>query len=156
MKQMRSLLPKVILISVLLASCSQDNSEWKPKAQDPEFLHRSVKQITDIIVHDIFSPPVAARIYVYMSVAGYEAAIHADSKYVSLAGQLHGLEPVPQPEPNVEYSYSLASAEAMLKVGRALVFSEDKLDNFYNKVRQEFKDTGMPDDVFERSVAYGT
>ena len=57
-------------------------------SEGPEFLHRSVKQITDIIVHDIFSPPVASRIYTYMSVAGYEAAIHQDDEVVTFAGQL--------------------------------------------------------------------
>src|SRR6187397_122397 len=103
---------KILFISVVSAvflfSCS-DPDEWKSRAQDPEFLHRSVKQVTDVIVHDIFSPPVASRIYTYMSVAGYEAAIHQDEKYVTLAGQLKGLEPVPKPEEGVEYCYQLAS-----------------------------------------------
>jgi len=154
---MKNFLSRVFFLSLVLVSCTDDdNGEWKEKARNPEFLHRSVKQITDIIVHDIFSPPVASRIYAYMSVAGYEAAIHEDAKYVSFAGQLNGLEAFPQPETGKEYCYPLASVQAMLKVGRALVFSEDKLDNFYNKVMQEFKDTGMPDEVFERSVAFGT
>ena len=56
----------------------------------------------------------------------------------------------------MEYCYQLASTQAALKVGRALVFSEDKMDVFYDGIMQEFKDSGMPDDVFERSVAYGT
>lgn len=43
----------------------------------------------------------------------------------------------------------------MLTVGRALVFSEDKMDVFYNNIMQEFKDSGMPEDIFERSVSYG-
>ena len=84
----------LILFSVVFISCSSDENEWKFKVERAEFLHRSVKQVTDVIVHDIFSPPVAARIYTYMSVAGYEAAIHQDKKYVTLAGQLAGLEPV--------------------------------------------------------------
>jgi hypothetical protein len=148
---------KGLFLSLVLVACSNvDSGEWKANTQKAEFLHRSVKQITDIIVHDIFSPPVAARIYAYMSIAGYEAAIHQDAKYVSLAGQLNGLEAFPQPEAGQEYCYPLASVQAMLKVGRSLVFSEDKLDNFYNTIMLEFKDTGMPDDVFDRSVAFGT
>jgi hypothetical protein len=130
--------------------------EWRSKVDRPDFLHRSVKQVTDVIVHDIFSPPVAARIYAYMSVAGYEAAVHRDPQYITLANQLTGLEPVPQPQQGVEYCYELASVQAMLKVGRTLVFSEDKMDVFYDKIMQEFRDTGMPDDIFERSIAYGT
>ena len=153
---MKWLLKSFVLLSLILVSCTKESVDWKPKAEDPEYLHRSIKQITDIIVHDIFSPPVASRIYAYTSVAGYEAAIHQDNKYISLAGQLNGLEPLPQPDKNLEYCYTLASVQAVLKVGRALIFSEDKMDAFYNKIMQEYKDTGMPEEVFDRSIAFGT
>ncbi len=125
------------------------------KVQNPDFLHRSLKQITDVIVHDIFSPPVASRIYAYASIAGYEAAIQEDAAYISLAGQVKGLTEVPKPEQGEEYCYPLASVQAMLKVGRTLVFSEDKMDVFYEGLMKEFRETGIPDDVFERSVEYG-
>lgn len=146
---------KIAVIALLLVSCSADDA-WRSKVQNAEYLHRSIKQVTDVIVHDIFSPPVASRIYTYVSVAAYEAARPLDSTCVSLAGQLHGLAPVPQPEKGKEYCYPLASVQAALKVGRALVFSEDKMDVFYESIMQEFKNTGIPEDVFERSVAYGT
>jgi hypothetical protein len=152
---MKNAVLSLLLFSGFLVSCSSDDSEWRTNIDRPDFLHRSVKQVTDVIVHDIFSPPVASRIYTYMSVAGYEAAIPQDKKYVTLAGQLTGLEPVPQPQEGVEYCFQLASVQAMLKVGRALVFSEDKMDVFYDKIMQEFKDAGIPDEVYERSIAYG-
>lgn len=145
-----------LLFLSLVYSCSTETKDWRSKADKAEFIHKSVKQVTDIIVHDIFSPPVASRIYAYMSIAGYEAARHEDKKYLTMAGQLNGLNPFPEPEPGQEYSYSLAASQAMLKVGRALVFSEDKLDAYYNKVMDQFKETGMPADVFDRSIAFGT
>jgi hypothetical protein len=144
----------VFLISIMI-SCTSDTGEYKTKVQNPDFLHRSLKQITDVIVHDIFSPPVASRIYAYASIAAYEAAIHQDPAYISLAGQVNGLTEVPKPVEGQEYSYPLASVQAMLKVGRALVFSEDKMDVFYEDLMKEFRDTGIPDDVFERSIEYG-
>lgn len=143
------------LLTIIAFACSEDDHQWKAEVDRADFMHRSVKQVTDVIVHDIFSPPVATRIYTYMSVAGYEAAIHLDNSYATLAGQLTGLEPVPSPEQGVEYCFQLASVQAMLKVGRTLVFSEDKMDVFYAKIMQEFKDTGIPEDVYERSIAYG-
>ena len=146
----------IIVLFVLLAACSRERADWRDRAENPERVHRSIKQITDIIVHDIFSPPVASRIYAYVSVAGYEAARQQDDKFISFAGQLNGLDAFPKPEAGQEYCYALASSQAVLKVGRALVFSEDKLDEFYTRIMEEYKDTGIPDDVFERSVAYGT
>jgi len=151
---MKKIIPIVSLVAVLF-SCSAP-ADYHKKADNPERLHRSVKKITDIIVHDIFSPPVASRIYAYASVAAYEAARHQDSTLVTLAGQLHGLEPVPEPEKGVEYCFPLAAVQAILKTGRVYIFSEDKLDEFYNTILEEYRSSGMPDDVYQRSIDYGT
>lgn len=149
----------IVLIAVcILHACSVSVSNEKyysGNVQDPSLLHRSVKQVTDVIVHDVFSPPVASRIYVYMSVAGYEAAIHQDPKFVSLAGQLNGLKEVPKPEAGKEYCYPLASVASMLAVGKALVFSEDKMEAFESNIMDEFRAKAIPKDVFDRSIAYG-
>lgn len=147
----------MLFVAGITCACSVSisNEDYKPIVNNADFVHRSVKQVTDVIVHDIFSPPVASRIYVYMSVAGYEAAIHDNPRFISLAGQLKGLEPVPAPEAGFEYCFPLASVEAILTVGKALVFSEDKMDAFHAKMMDEFRDAGVPEEIFERSTAYG-
>ena len=145
----------LVLTSILMCACSTGSVEDKAIAHNPEFLHRSVKEITDRIVHDIFSPPVAARIYAYSCIAGYEAMVPSDPTYNSLSGQLNGLEPVPQPDLTLEYCFPLASIQATLQVGRALIFSESDLDEFYEQVMTELKQSGIPDDVYDRSIEYG-
>lgn len=145
----------VVVFVLSCVSCQTNDDAWKAELRSANYLHRAIKQITDVIVHDIFSPPVASRIYVYSSVAAYEAAIHGDDKYQSLAGQLRGLEPVPAPEKGVDYCFELASVQAAFKVGRTLVFSEDKMDEFYTSLMEEYREAGVPDEVIERSVAYG-
>ncbi len=145
----------VFLITLFVFSCSSNDGEYKTKVQNPEFAHRSIKKVTDLIVHDIFSPPVASRIYAYASIAGYEAIIPQDSSFVSLAGQVRGLTATPKPEKGVVYCFPLASMQAVYKVGRALVFSEDKMDEYYKGLMTEFVATGIPDDVYDRSIEYG-
>jgi len=149
---------RILLVTIgilFLVSCKDNSGSYKTKVQESEYFHRAMKEITDRIVHDIFSPPVASRIYTYATVAGYEAIIHQDKNYRSLAGQLNGLKEFPQPDSTKEYCYPLAATQAMLKVGRTLIFSEADLDKFYVVEMQKFKDAGVPDDVFERSVAFG-
>jgi PAP2 superfamily len=145
-----------LILCLLAMACSTKHEEYKKRVQHSSYIHRSVKQVTDRIVHDIFSPPVASRIYAYTTIAGYEALRPQEPHYKSLAGQLHGLEPVPQPDSTLEYCFPLASSEAILKVGRALVFSEPQMDEFIKKIREEFRKDGVPEDVFDRSVAYGS
>ncbi|HMV10550.1 MAG TPA: vanadium-dependent haloperoxidase [Cyclobacteriaceae bacterium] len=145
-----------ILAIFLFAACDENSVSWQVKTGDPEIMHRSIKQITDVIVHDIFSPPVAARIYAYVSVAGYEAGVPGDKRFQSLAGQLNGLTAVPQPDPGLEYCYRLASVHAMLKVAKVLVFSEEKIESFHDEILLQFKEMGMPEDVYDRSIEYGS
>src|SRR5690606_29827819 len=145
-----------LFLGVLVVGCgSPVNEGWRSEASNPEFLHRAMKQVTDVIIHDIFSPPVASRIYGYASIAAYETSIQGNPAFVSLAGQVNGLEPVPAPEEGVEYCFQLAAVRAAINVGRALVFSEGKMDAFHTTVLNEYKPIGLPDDGVQRSVEYG-
>src|SRR5262249_49894321 len=49
------------------------------------------------------SPPVASRSFAYMGVAVFEAVASGSDELTSLAGQLHGLTPVPSREPGKTY-----------------------------------------------------
>lgn len=148
------LLPGIFLSFLLLSGC-QDPNKWRETSQDPAFIHRSMKKLTDVIVHDIFSPPVASRIYAYPSIAAYEVLLQEHPGYISLAGQLKELEPLPLPEAELDYCYPLAATHAFLTVGKALIFSEEKIEAFEQQVYQEFRKMGMPSAVYERSLVYG-
>ncbi len=136
-------------------NCSTPPEVYGPKAENPEFLRRSLKQLSDVIVYDIFSPPVASRVYAYPCIAAYETLASTSQSHRSFAGQLKGLTPVPAPEAGKEYCFPIASTHAFLTVGKALVFSEDSIVHFENQLAKEFKEIGVPSAVRERSIAYG-
>ncbi|MFT4023543.1 MAG: hypothetical protein QM664_07150 [Flavihumibacter sp.] len=124
------------------------------QATDAEAVHRAVKKVTDIIVHDVFSPPVASRTYAYISVAGYEAGRHAHPGYVSLVNQLRGFTAVASPEPGKKYNYTIAACHALLLVGKAMVVSEDSLRRYDDALMTAFKKQA-PNDVWQRSKLFG-
>lgn len=144
----------ILFLSVFQA-CKSGNKEYQTKAKNPEFIHKGVRRLTDIIRHDIFAPPISARIYAYSSIAAYEALVPGYPEYQSLAGQLTGLQPGPQPEAGKEYCYPLASVNAMLTMGKQLVFSEGDVQELEETLFQEFANMNMPQDVYDRSMAYG-
>lgn len=128
---------------------------WKNRSEKAEYIHRSIKQITDVLVYDIYSPPVASRTYAYISIAGYEAAVAGEPAYQSLSGQLHGLSSLPKPNAGKEYSYTLASVHAILTVGKSMVVSEDRIQAFHEQIKKEIRNSGMPSDVYTNSIAFG-
>ena len=145
----------IFLLSTIF-SCEQVNPDYPQEAANPTFFHRSMKQLTDVIVHDIFSPPQASRIYVYPSIAAYECLVSENgSKYQTLAGQLTALNALPQPESGKEYCFPLASIHAFLTVGKALIFSEATIETFESEIYAEFESIKMPAAVYKRSMEYG-
>jgi hypothetical protein len=149
---------RIVLAFALLAafvSCKKTNPNYQQEAANPKFLERAQNMLTESIIHDIFAPPVSSRIYMYASVAGYEGAIHADKRFRSFVGQLNGFEKVAQPEAELEYCYPLVSTRAFLSVGKKLTFAQELYVEFDKQIEADFRKTGMPDEVYERSVALG-
>lgn len=140
-------------VMILLIGVS--SISWKEKTENAEYIHKAIKQITDIMVYDIYSPPVAGRTYAYISIAGYEAARGGSRSNTSFSGQLKGMPAMPQPVEGKKYSYTLAAVKAILTVGRAMVVSEQKVDTFYTAIVKEFRASGMPEEVVNNSIAYG-
>ena len=146
-----TLLPAV----ALHLSCANTGVDFRAKPAEAELLHDAMQQLTNVIVYDIFSPPQASRAYAYASVAAYEALRHEHAGYRTLAGQLNGLEPLPAPEPDAETYFPLASLHAFMTVGKTLTFSQERMDSVRAAMHEEFRRRGVPQPVFERSVAYG-
>ena len=71
-------------------SCSETNNiNYKEQLSDPELFQAAMQNLTDIVVYDIFSPPVASRVYLYPSVAAYEIMAYFNSdNFNSLKGQV--------------------------------------------------------------------
>lgn len=120
-----------------------------------EPLHDAMQQLTDVVIYDIVSPPQASRVYTYATVAAYEVLRQDHRGYSTLAGQLNELTPVPAPAPDRAYDFALAGVHAFLVVGRALTFSQARMDSVITASHARFRQTGVRADVFARSIAYG-
>ncbi|WP_018615161.1 vanadium-dependent haloperoxidase [Segetibacter koreensis] len=144
-----------LLIPFLFVACARNERKADPKLlTDTNLLHNNIKQITEVIVHDVFSPPVASRIYAYTNLASYEAIRFARPGYVSIAAQLNGVEKLPEPEKNKKYNYLLAATKAAFTVAEKITFSADTLANYQNNVYEDFKSL-LDKDTYNRSIAFG-
>lgn len=127
--------------------------DGKAGPAETALLQESVSALTDVIVHDIFSPPVASRIYAYASVAAYECARYENGG-ASLAGMLNELEKLPQPDTSA-CLFWLASIEAFYEVGSALIFSEQMLAERKRQVDSTIALLGIPTSLERNSREWG-
>lgn len=145
------------ITSVFYYSCQKTSSpkEYNAKASDPKLFHETATQLTDVIIHDIFKPPVASRIYSYSFLAAYEALVPSAPAYQSLAGQINQFTAAPKPETGAAYCFPLASVKAFTVVGRTLTFSGNMWDDYEKGLFKKYQEMGIPKDVYERSIQFG-
>ena len=130
-----------------------DPAAAPPEASDPELLHGAMLRITEVMTYDIFSPPVASRVYAYASVAAYEALAPSRPDLVTLAGQLNGFEAPPAPTEAVHGP--TAAVYAALAVGEALTFSDEEIEAYRSSVEARLDAAGMDHRLRAQSRSYG-
>ncbi|MEO5682297.1 MAG: vanadium-dependent haloperoxidase [Chitinophagaceae bacterium] len=145
----------LFLITALLAGlcgCKQKNTV---PLNEAGILHQNQDLLTQVIIYDVFTPPVASRIYVYASLASYEALRFSKNGSASIAAQLNDFGKMPVPEKGKTYNYTLAATKAFFTVVRNIkVFSVDSLQAYETTVYNNFRDI-LDDSVYQRSIAFG-
>ena len=142
----------ILLVVLMAVGCTTDTT-YKSELKNPELFQSAVKNLSDIIVYDIFSPPVASRVYMYPTIAAYEIMAQAYPEgYKSLAGQLNGL--TTPPAISEEVAPELAALYAYNQIGKTLIFSENKMEAFQAKLDGKVNDMGVPRSVRKASKAY--
>ena len=112
----------LFLSFLFIVSCKKEGIQIE--TNDFHFL---VDEVTEVMIHDIFSPPVASRIYAYPNIAAYEVLNSENGKYQSLSHQLNDLTAVESLPKNEQTNKRLAALIAYLDVAKELVFSKEEL-----------------------------
>ncbi len=137
-----------------ISACQELKTPEEAGATNPELLHDAVHKVTNIMVHDIFSPPVASRVYGYASIAAYEAIALNDGAFKSLGEQLNEFTEGPEAT-NPEVVTEFASLHAFLKVSDALIFSAEMLEEYRDSVYASLRNAGLSKSAYEASIEYG-
>ena len=126
--------------------------ESEPLTVDAAEFQASVDKVTQVMVHDIFSPPVASRIYAYPNIAAYEIIAGSNEGYQSLAGQLPGLGAIPSSEDS-DVVPEVAALVAHMEVSKTLIFSEEMMQSYADSIYAAWEAKNPAQ--FNASKAYG-
>ncbi len=152
---MRKLTSLTIGLLVILSSCGPKHDQAQLDAYFEDSLAKYNRKLTDVIVADIFTPPVASRIYAYSNIAAYEGVRFMDSSRPSLVGQLNGLENLSLPDAGKSYYYPLVSLVAFNSVAKSLVYDLERVEKMHIQLLDEVQDIGIDSEMYENSISYG-
>jgi PAP2 superfamily len=144
-----------ILMLVLAVSCQQKEMKQQQSVPaDASYLNQSVRRLNDVVIFDIFSPPVASRVYAYSALAAFEAGRWMDTSYHSLTAQLNGFPEMPEPDPGKTYDFRIAGTRAFFSITQKLTFTKDSSRITEEQILKEMKD-GVDNEVYKTSISFG-
>lgn len=141
---------RFILLIGLLSFAGALNIEAQQKEQT---LHDLNKLLVNTVMTDLFTPPLAARIYTYPNIAFYECIRYDDPAMITLAGKLNGLKSLPA-LPNNKIDNFTAACVAYTYVAQSLVGSEYKFGDWRKIFTDSILQKNDPE-ITRLSVDYG-
>ncbi len=139
----------LLILTLILTSCQKN----EPIVVTTDDYHNAIDKLTEIQVHDIFSPPVSSRIYAYSNIAAYETLRAGDSEYRSLVGQVNELTPVPKPEDTTGLNLEVSAIVAFYEIGKKLIFSEERIEKYRDSIFNQWEKRNP--ESFRKSETYG-
>jgi hypothetical protein len=141
---------KYLIHSIAIVSLANPLNAQQGKGN---WIYRCNEKLVEIIMEDLFTPPVASRVQLYPNIAAYEVICFKDKTQSPLAGHLNGLSRMDAPSANVDIS--LASMIAFTTVARRLVYSEYLVDQFQENEISDWKNQNNDTAILAASVNYG-
>lgn len=146
-------------VSLISVGCQKEylsKAEIRDHLNQGELFLESVEKLTDIQVHDIFSPPVASRVYVYPCIAAYEAILLGSPEKERFTKRLHDFQPLELEMDTANVSFELAAIYAFNEVGKQLIFSEDKMMSWQQEVDSLVNTWQVNPQMIKQTKAYAS
>lgn len=141
-----------LLILVVLFSCTKSQPAY------PQFSSQQISQViakmTDIMVHDVTNPPLAARFFSYVCLAGYEVVAQNDSASPSMHGVLNKYPKIERPKTASGYAYQLSSLLAMIETARKMQPSGSSFEQYEQQFLDSCRRNGFSQEVIDSSLSY--
>ena len=142
----------ILLIGIAFWSCRQ------PKVNDTFFKAKDIGQVitqmTDLMIHDVTNPPLAARFFSYVTLAGYEIVSQNNPSFKSMHGVLNGYPDLKKQDSIKGYSYRLSAVLAMIETAKKMQPSGQLLNDYENKFLDTCLANGFTDETIEQSKKY--
>jgi hypothetical protein len=141
-----------LAVICMLVSC-RGKRDYRSFISDPVLYCKTVKQLNNVVLENNFPPMIASRNYAYANIAAYEVVVVFDNRFVSLAGQIKHLPPLPAFD-TAHVNYQLATLLAFCKVGEAVTFPEGSMQEYVNKLKHEADSAGLSSSVITASQRF--
>jgi hypothetical protein len=138
---------------ILLFSYCQNKLQGVPALSSKE-IPQVVEAMTDLMVHDITNPPLAARFFAYACLAGYEVLAQHDSHLRPMNGVLNEFPKIEKPKIDGECPPSVSAVLAMLETAQKMQPSGSQLESYEKRWLDSLANSGFSQMALDNALKY--
>ncbi|WP_174238664.1 vanadium-dependent haloperoxidase [Pedobacter sp. L105] len=105
------------VICLVISGCHHHQKKISLSNRD---IAKVIHQMSDVMIHDVTNPPLAARFFAYTCLSGYEIVSENDKHVKSMHGVLNEYPSISIPEKLGNYDFQLSAVLAMYKTAEKL------------------------------------
>lgn len=150
---MKHLIQYIILIFMITISSCTTRTQKEPVLTS-DVIGQVIDQMTEVMIHDITNPPLAARFFSYACLAGYEIVSQHDTTYKSMHGILNEYPEFRRADSIQQYNVQLSAVLAMLQTAQKMQPSGKMLAQFEQRLMDSCRQLGFDEDVVYNSWRY--
>jgi hypothetical protein len=120
----------------------------------PSDMERVIQQMTDVMIHDITNPPLAARFFAYSCLAAYEVVALNDPAFLSLSGKLNEFSAIKSPEVTAEINKDIAALLAIYETAKVLQPSGKLMGELEQKWIDSLLNMGVSEEIMKHSLEF--
>lgn len=143
-----------IAISILIFFCGCNSAKKPAPTFATKEISKVITEMSNLMIHDITSPPLAARFFGYTCLAGYEIVVQNDKEYKSLRGVVNGYPEIAKPDSIKGYNTQLASVLAMMETAQKMQPSGKLMAAFEMKFLDSCRTIGFDEETIIQSQKY--
>lgn len=140
---------------MLMGTACQDKEDSLENMDDKVWLHSSVAKVTDILVFDVTSPPLASRSYVYPCLAAYYSLQPFESELSPVLPLLNGWNSDQELPDTTGVHHGFAAVASFLETARNHIYSQDKLQLWIDSVYLAYQ-ASLPQKQYDATLQYAT
>ena len=120
----------------------------------PSDMEMVIQQMTDVMIHDITNPPLAARFFAYSCLAAYEVVALNDPVFISLKGKLNEFPEIKRPAVTAEINKDIAALLAIYETAKVLQPSGKLMGELEQKWIDSLLNKGVSAELMKQSLDF--
>ena len=143
----------ILIFTLLLSIEGCKNKDKQPELSTTD-ISKVLNAMTDIMIHDVTNPPLAARFYSYALLSGYQIIAHNDPKYAGMLTKINGYVKIEKPAGLEASSVSLSAVLAMIETAKKMQPTGKDLEDFRKVFIDSCIKAGFDEEVIAVSTSY--